>query len=1175
VTEALAGVPGAGLWTNAAGEHFRVKGRKRAEEKVFSLEVGEDGKPKYQKDPRTIGDWLGGTIVVDHPRDMAAVLEALERAGMPIHENEPFWHRANETGFRSHFFQLEVEPGFTAEFRVFIPEIAKVYDAGHHAYERWRDVELPAADRAAAGELSKRLYAGAQKSFEKRAGMAMDAFTPNALKVEAEVAKVRKAGLSWLDAAADDALARIKARGRGVATAGADPTVIADLGLVGARWIRDGLGSIADLGAKLTSEFGDWAGRVAKQVWDSAQGVLRKGQAPESAGARPTAQEPAGAPTRPTRPIPPGTVPRAASPAAASGAPRQSEGRAAGPREGGRGVPDWSDEDLQRMADEVAARQGPVGAGQPGGEPDVNLNPNHVSRDRRVSELNERLTGDEAFGREAGGARGPRRSWDEVRARAAKLKLDPDKVRKLFERKKGMLSDVELEAAAALRNELSENLLKVGARIDAANKAGRDIPEDLRGEYDALLGQLASVDYAIIGARAEAARALNIARKMGEKMSPLDRKLMRAADLQNVSDIQRIAVMDAIRRNDHAALAKLQREIFPATFFEKVMEVWRAGLLFGPPTHIVNFTSNAAKATALDPVEALLSGIGDGLRGVPPAQRERFIGESKAMLRGAKRALRGGAMTTFITRMMDAGTLQYESKHMKASDLSKFDNTVGKVSGKKGELARMSFHLLDASDKFWREIIEQQAVSRLGYREGKKLGLDGAALEAHVSEFEKTYGADRAARLTDSKAPTVRADHATIYKQVLDAMDRGTFQEEIADFPKHLQIATAKFPGLLFLFPFIKTPYNISKATVFRTPVVGFIASGIANRQRAAKGKQAEYTVSDRLAMQMVGTALVAAVWGAMQEEGGIEVTGNGPADPRELQSLIDSGWQPNSIKVGGTYIDYSRMEPFSTIMATAADLKDMSDLTKAGDRFDKALATFGSNFLDKTFLSGLDGAVAALQDPKRHLGQFVKQILGSLVPFSGLTRKIAQGIDPVRRVTDPYEFTDTLIPVPEATAASIPFLSESLPARRTPLGEERTRTGGTFQRVFNPFTLSEDKTGPLADVQREFHRIGYVPSDPQDFIKLRGGKLIDLSDKELAVVQDQYKAAAQQVSRLMRTPKYKNAADTQEDARPGQPTKQQLIVQIYNKARERGRDRLYMNPSFRARAGRIQRGLE
>jgi hypothetical protein len=75
--------------------------------------------------------------------------------------------------------------------------------------------------------------------------------------------------------------------------------------------------------------------------------------------------------------------------------------------------------------------------------------------------------------------------------------------------------------------------------------------------------------------------------------------------------------------------------------------------------------------------------------------------------------------------------------------------------------------------------------------------------------------------------------------------------------------------------------------------------------------------------------------------------------------------------------------------------------------------------------------------------------------------------------------------------------------------------------------------------------------------------------------VQDQYKAAAQQVSRLMRTPKYKNAADTQEDARPGQPTKQQLIVQIYNKARERGRDRLYMNPSFRARAGRIQRGLE
>ena len=93
-------------------------------------------------------------------------------------------------------------------------------------------------------------------------------------------------------------------------------------------------------------------------------------------------------------------------------------------------------------------------------------------------------------------------------------------------------------------------------------------------------------------------------------------------------------------------------------------------------------------------------------------------------------------------------------------------------------------------------------------------------------------------------------------------------------------------------------------------------------------------------------------------------VTGAAPADKTERQALEATGWKPFSIRVGDTYVDYRRMDPFSSILGIAATLGQPQ--TPHGKPVDLASA-FVSGFLgqltDKTFLTGLSDFVAAASD--------------------------------------------------------------------------------------------------------------------------------------------------------------------------------------------------------------------
>jgi hypothetical protein len=110
---------------------------------------------------------------------------------------------------------------------------------------------------------------------------------------------------------------------------------------------------------------------------------------------------------------------------------------------------------------------------------------------------------------------------------------------------------------------------------------------------------------------------------------------------------------------------------------------------------------------------------------------------------------------------------------------------------------------------------------------------------------------------------------------------------------------------------------------------------------------------------QLVGLGITTGVY--QMFEAGI-ITGSMPTDPSERNTWQAEGKQPTSIKVGDTWVDYSRAEPFATVLGMMTDTfqatKDVIDgKVRGGEEWeyarDAAWSSIKSNMLQKTFMQG------------------------------------------------------------------------------------------------------------------------------------------------------------------------------------------------------------------------------
>ena len=171
-------------------------------------------------------------------------------------------------------------------------------------------------------------------------------------------------------------------------------------------------------------------------------------------------------------------------------------------------------------------------------------------------------------------------------------------------------------------------------------------------------------------------------------------------------------------------------------------------------------------------------------------------------------------------------------------------------------------------------------------------------------------------------------------------------------------------------------------------------------------------------------------------------ITGRGPSDPEQRRLLEDLGWQPYSIKYeseGKThYVQYSRFDPFATLLGLAADVADYARFSTEEDQAPMEEAMWGmavaaaNNFTNKTYLTGLARFVDVLQEPDTKMPSFVRSFGGSFVPNALNQANIALTGDDISR-----DVNSML----ESMRSRIPGLSDDLMPVRNLLGEPVHRT--------------------------------------------------------------------------------------------------------------------------------------
>lgn len=352
------------------------------------------------------------------------------------------------------------------------------------------------------------------------------------------------------------------------------------------------------------------------------------------------------------------------------------------------------------------------------------------------------------------------------------------------------------------------------------------------------------------------------------------------------------------------------------------------------------------------------------------------------------------------------------------------------ISGVKGTIIRTPTRMLSAADELYKAMARRMELSGLAVRQAAAEGLKGEEGRKRIAEL--------LANPTD--------------EMLEKAFDYGryiTFQRPLSGAMQGLSRFTQQMPGMKFILPFVRTPTNLLKFSLERSPAAPLIDTWRADFK--AGGARRDLAV----ARALVGTGVGALIM-EMAAKG--DITGNGPADEKAKQLMMADGWQLYSIRVGNKYYSYSRLDPFATTLGVAAGMADLQDHMTERQKDEVALlltASIMQNLSSKTWLSGIGDMVQAVDDPARYADNWWQRFAGSAVVPAGVAQ-IARSVDPTLREAD-----STL----DAIRARVPGISNTLEPKRDVWGQPITREGGVGPDLLSPAYVSRAKDDAVTKV--------------------------------------------------------------------------------------------------------------
>lgn len=616
-------------------------------------------------------------------------------------------------------------------------------------------------------------------------------------------------------------------------------------------------------------------------------------------------------------------------------------------------------------------------------------------------------------------------------------------------------------------------------------------------------------------ARALAARARLMKAATSDPEGVLIRKMM--AEIKGVSDKSLSSLLDTWKNNP-SEFSDQVRVAMHFSNLDKAIEIWRAGLLSSFVTDLRNISGNVSYNMMHLVKEVAAIGVDFGVSKITGQTRERYMADVGAEVAGSMTAF-PDAMKNLLGNFRDIVTLKD-----KPIDLThKFEHSVGKVGGRFGKIVRTSFKKLEAEDQFFKEVIAGGELRKGALRMARKEGKVGKAMHDRAADIVKDFRSHP-------------ENYSALMATVEAAKLKRTFQNTPSKMAQSLLQFRRKHRWMQVVLPFLQTPANILSETVAHTPI-GFLDTWKAGKVWREAFKAGESTPEelsqmradfvDKFTKASTGTALLAG-FGTYAAMGGM--TGSGPNKKQDRDILRATGWQPYSFVVQDSegkkhYISYSSFEPVSSLLGIAADMAEAKDQETKEDMAAKALGAVAQNIVNKSYLEGLANAVQFMAEPGRIAPAYMSSLVGSLVP--NLVARSAVAIDPVLREIRPTGPAISTSPerVVRTLMSRIPGLSQRLPAKVDPFGQDIVRPGNSVMRFLSPVTISDEKSS--ASVGKALANADYAPEAPSKTMKIKG-EAIPLTAEEYAPFQAARQKATERVKRLAASPSF--AAKDPED---------------------------------------------
>lgn len=533
-----------------------------------------------------------------------------------------------------------------------------------------------------------------------------------------------------------------------------------------------------------------------------------------------------------------------------------------------------------------------------------------------------------------------------------------------------------------------------------------------------------------------------------------------------LTEAELAAIRKAATDKDRDELMRLAQEARKATWQEKFAALYKAGLLTAPRTHMSNAIGNTFMAV-LEGAKDAPATFFDAMLSASTGVRTKAF-DPVAMARASGRgAVQGAKDAEAVMR----GKIPSTQTDLDLPREINFDNPFLNL------YTKTVFRSLSASDQFFKNMAIARSIDEQARLLAEAEGLKGQAFK------------DRVVQLITKPTDTMAA------RAIGDA-EIATFTEssQLSKTAIYLRNGLNKVTGGVggdILFPFAKTPANIAQRIIQYSPAnfayqIGRLAGPLLKGTVDAKLQK---EVVEQLGRGFTGSAAIYLGYAMAQND---RMSGFFPDNQRERDAWEAQGKIEGAMKLpevfGDNWIQINKLSPLGNLMQIGAQMWELQKNPRV-DPWSFAAGTAAAPFRSVSELPMVANVNDIIDFFKAAGGPETGEAAMSIaarsataaIPFSGLLRSVAQGIDPTVRET---KAPTTLERAANQMQATIPFASRGLPARVDPLGREQQRVMGPVESIFSPLQRRPDLTATdpvraaLAKTGASIGRIERLPTE-------------------------------------------------------------------------------------------------